>query len=261
MAQMLRSINLATKFQILVEVAANQPDIQQRDIAERLNLSPQAVSDYVRELVKDGWLVSKGRSKYSVTREGVDWMIKGLREWQSYSETVQKAIAGVSVCAAVADCDIGDGQKVGLMMRDGLLYATDDLSVQARGVAVAGARKGEDIGISKIDGIVPLKVGKVAIVRLPGIQKGGSRQADLTRLKKVVKGKRLVGALGIEALVALRKVGIEPAYLYGVKEAVVEAARSGLSPAVVCVEEETSDLLARLEEKGIEYEIVDVRKA
>ncbi|MGB2855833.1 MAG: winged helix-turn-helix transcriptional regulator, partial [Dehalococcoidia bacterium] len=48
MTQLLRSINLATKFQILVEVAANQPDIQQRDIAERLDLSPQAVSDYVR---------------------------------------------------------------------------------------------------------------------------------------------------------------------------------------------------------------------
>ena len=261
MSQIIRSINTVTKFQILVEVAAKQPDVQQRDIAERLNLSPQAVSDYFRELQQAGWLVSQGRSKYRVTREGVDWMLKGLREWQGYSETVQKAIAGVSICAAVADCDIDEGQAVGLLMRDGLLYATGDLNTQAKGIAVHSARKGEDIGITSIDGIVPLKVGKITVLRLPGIQKGGSRKADLTRLKKEVKGRNTVFTLGIEALVALRKAGMEPASMYGVKEAVIEAARSGLSPAVVCVEEETSDLLARLEEKRVEYEIVDVSKA
>ncbi len=260
MIQLLRSINLATKFQILAEVAANQPDIQQRDIAERLDLSPQAVSDYVRELVRDGWLVSEGRSKYRVTKEGVDWMIKGLREWQSYSDTVQKAIAGISVCAAVADCDIAEGQKVGLLMRDGLLFAADDSKAEARGVAVCNARKGEDVGVSNIVGIVPLDVGKVAILRLPGIQRGGSRQTDLSKLKKAIRGRQLVGAIGIEALIALRKVSVEPACSYGVIEAVVEGARSGLSPAVVCVDEDTSDLLKRLEEKNIDYEILDARK-
>ena len=260
MTQLLRSINLATKFQILVEVAANQPDIQQRDIAERLDLSPQAVSDYVRELVKDGWLVSEGRSKYRVTREGVGWLLGELREWQSYSDTVQKAIASVSVSAAVAGCDISEGQKVGLLMRDGLLFATADLNTGAGGVAVCDAREGEDVGVSNIDGIVPLDIGKVTVLRVPGIPKGGSRQADFNRLKKVVKGRRLVGTIGIEALVALRKVGIEPAYLYGVREAVVEAARSGVSPVVVCVDDDISALLRMLEEKGIDYEILDGRK-
>ena len=260
MTQMLRSINLTTKFQILVEVATNQPDIQQRDIAERLDLSPQAVSDYVRELVKDGWLVTEGRSKYRVTNEGVGWMLKGLREWQSYSDTVQKAIASLSISAAVSDCDISKGQKVGLLMRDGLLFATNDLNTEARGVAVSDARKGEDIGISNIDGIVPLKVGKVTVLRLTGIQRGGSRHTDLNKLQATIKGKQVIGAIGIEALIALRKIGIEPTFLYGVREAVVEAARSGLSPVVVCVDGDTSDLLRRLEEKDIDYEIVDARK-
>jgi len=75
-------------------------------------------------------------------------------------------------------------------------------------------------------------------------------------LKKVIQGRQLVGAIGIEALIALRKVGVEPTCLYGVREAVVEAARSGLSPAVVCVDADTSDLLKRLEEKNIDYEIL-----
>jgi len=259
MTQILRSKNLATKFQILVEIAANQPDIQQRDIAKRLGLSPQAVSDYVGALVKDGWIVSEGRSRYRVTKEGVDWMLKGLREWQSYSNTVQKAVASISVCAAVADCDLSQGQKVGLVMRDGLLFATENPEAGARGVAVSDARKGEDVGISEIDGIVELGIGKVTILKVPGIQRGGSGHTDLDRLKEAVQGRGAVGAIGIEALIALRRIDVEPTFFYGVREAVVEAAYSDLSPVVVCVDDDTSDLLRRLEEKNIDYELLDVR--
>jgi putative transcriptional regulator len=161
----------------------------------------------------------------------------------------------------MADCDISEGQEVGLLMRDGLLFATGDSRTEARGIAVSDAVKGEDVGISNIDGIVPLEVGKITIIRLPGIQKGGSRETDLGILEEALKGRHQVGAIGIEALAALRKVGVEPAYLYGVTEVVVEAARSGLFPVVVCVEEYTSDLLRRLEEKGIDYEILDARQA
>ena len=261
MSKLLRSINLSTKLQILVEVAANQPDVQQRDVGRRLGLSPQAASDYFRELLHDGWLESDRRSKYKVTREGVDRLIKGLKEWQDYTETVQKAIAGISVSASIADSDITKGQRIGLFMRDGLLYASGDVKSGARGVAVSDAKKGEDVGVSNIDGIVPLEVGKVTVFRMPGIAKSGSRRANLTVLKKAIEGRRMIGAIGIEAYAALRKASSEPAYFYGVKQAVVEAARSGISPVVVCVEDDVSPLLKLLEEKHIDYEIIDGRKA
>jgi putative transcriptional regulator len=261
MMEILHSKNLATKFQILVEIAANQPEVQQRSIAKRLGISPQAVSEYIRELLNDGWLASAGRSRYSVTREGVDWIVKELREWQGYSDSVRKAISSISICAAVADCPLSKGQKVGLAMKSGLLYATADASTEATGIAASVAKAGEDIGITNIEGIVSLELGKVTVLRLPGIQRGGSRQADLDKLKKVAGKQGLVGAVGVEALTALRKVGIEPAYLYGVREAVVEAARSGLSPVVVCVDNDTSDLIRMLEDKNIDYEIIDGRKA
>jgi len=260
MKQLLRSINLVTKYQIMVEVAANQPYIQQRDIARRLALSPQAVSDYVKELLHDGWLVSEGRSKYHVTREGVDWMLKGLKEWQGYSDVVQKAVAGLSVTAAVADCDISEGQGVGLVMREGILYATDSPNTGAQGIAATSAVKGEDVGVSNIDGMVKLESGKVTVLRVPSIQKGGSSQTNLERLRKLVRRKRLIGVVGLEALVALRRANIEPTCHYAVKEAVVEAAQKGMSPVVVCVEGDTSDLLGMLEERGIDYEMLDARK-
>ncbi len=258
--ELLKVKNLAIKFQIMAEVAANQPDIQQRNIAKKLDLSPQAVSDYMRELVSAGWLSSEGRSRYSVTREGVDWMLKGIRDWQSYSDAVLKNIAGVAVSAAIADSDISKGQAVGLVMQDGLLFATTDTHTEARGIATSSVKEGNDVGVTSIEGIVPLKVGRVTVIRIPGIQKGGTRRIALKKLKSAIKDDRPAGAIGIEALVALRKAGVEPAYVYGVKDAVVEAARCGISPVVLCVEYDTTDLLHRLEEKEIEYELIDLSR-
>jgi len=260
MAQVLRNKNLATKFQILVEIAANQPNIQQRDIAQRLNITPQAVSEYIKELIKEGSITSKGRSRYKVTTEGVNWVLKALRELRDYSSFVEKAVANISVSAAVADCNLSQGQTVGLQMKDGLLFAAEPVGEGARGVVVSNAREGEEVGISNIEGIVELKIGKIAILKVPDIQGGGSRSVDLTQLKKEVSNQGLVGAIGIEALVALRQIGTEPNYFYGVKEAVVEAAYTGLSPVVVCVDNQTSDLLQRLEAENIDYELIDLRK-
>jgi len=257
---LLRTKNLAMKFQIMAEIAAHQPDVQQKVIAKKLGLSPQAVSDYIRELVAEGWLTTEGRSRYVVTKEGINWMLKSIRELHRYSESVLKAIASLSVSAVIAGADIFKGQEVGLVMRDGLLFTTDPAGARSRGVAASNAKKGDDVGISNIEGIVPLKVEKVTVVRIPSIKSGGSKQADIARLKSAVSGKKVVGAMGIEALAALRKAGVEPTYIYGVKEAVGEAARSGLAAAVVCVDDDTAELIKTLEDKGIDYDITDGRK-
>ncbi|GAI44714.1 unnamed protein product [marine sediment metagenome] len=133
MAQILRSKNLATKFQILLEVAANQPNIQQKDIALKLNITSQAVSEYVKELIKDGWLSSQGRSRYKVTREGVDWILKMARQLQSYSSFVSKVVSDISVSTAIAEGDLSGGQPVSLCMKDGLLFASPIMNDKVAG--------------------------------------------------------------------------------------------------------------------------------
>lgn len=261
MAQILRNKNLATKFQILAEVATSQPNVQQKDIAQKIGITSQAISEYINKLVKDGWLISDGRSKYRITREGVDWMLKAFRELRGYSAFVEKAITNITVCAAVADCDLSKDQVVGLEMKDGLLFATEDVGKEAKGITNSDAKRGEDVGISNIEGIVELVIGKVTILRVPGIQKGGSRSVDLTRLKKELDKKGLVGAIGIEALIALRRISVEPHYLYGVSEAAIEAAHSGLPFLIVCADDEAPRLLARLREENLGYELLDLGKA
>lgn len=260
MIEVLRNKNLATRLQILVEIANSGPNIQQQDIAKKLYVTPQAISVYIQQLVAEGLLVSDGRSKYRLTSEGVNWVIKVLRELRNYDTFIERAITNISVCAAVAADDLIEGQTVGLEMRDGLLFATANVDKGGKGIASTAARAGEDMGISSIEGIVELKIGKVTILRIPNIQRGGSRIVDMEQLKKVISDGKLVGAIGIEAIAALRKLGIKDVYMYGVTEAAVEATKSGLCPVIVCVDDEIPNLTRKLGEENIDYELVDVRR-
>ncbi|GAI04890.1 unnamed protein product, partial [marine sediment metagenome] len=91
-------------------------------------------------------------------------------------------------------------------------------------------------------------------------QAGGARNTDLIRLRGELDKAKLVGAIGVEALVALKQVTVKPDYLYGVREAAIEAAYCGLPFLVVCAEDGVSTLVQRLEEENLDYGIVDLMK-
>ena len=261
MAQILKSKNLATKFQIMVEIAAHQPNIQQKDIAPRLGITSQAVSEYIRELIKDGWLSSEGRSRYKVTKEGVDWILQMSRQLHSYAWFVSRVVADISTTTAIADSDLSIDQPASLYMKDGLLFASHVIRAKgAKGITVTEAKKGQDVGIRNIEGVIKLEPAKVMIGKVPNVQDGGSRSTDLARLKREVKEARLVGALGTEALVALMQICVKPDYVHGVREAAIEAAYCGLSFLVICSEDKVSILVQRLEEENLDYQIIDLRQ-
>jgi putative transcriptional regulator len=261
MAEILKSKNLSTKFQIMLEIAANQPNIQQKDIAPRLGITSQAVSEYVKELIKDGWLSSEGRSRYRVTREGVDWILQMSRQLHSYARFVSKVVADISTSAVIADSDLSVGQQASLYMKDGLMFASHTVGdTGAKGIVVTEAKKGQDVGIRNVEGVIKLDTGKVTIGKVPDVQNGGSRSTDLARLEKEVKQTRLVGAMGTEALVALTRIGVQPAYLHGVTEAAVEAAYRGLPLLAICSGDKASILMQRLEEENLDYQVMDLRE-
>jgi putative transcriptional regulator len=74
MVDILKNKNLATRFQILSEIADKGPNIQQRSIAEKLEVTPQAISDYVGQLIKEGFLILDDHTGYRITSNGVNWI-------------------------------------------------------------------------------------------------------------------------------------------------------------------------------------------
>jgi putative transcriptional regulator len=259
MVQVLRNKNLATKFQILVEIAANQPFIQQKDIAQRIGVTSQAVSEYISKLEKDGWIKTDGRSRHSITKEGVNWVLKALRELQEFSTAAEHALTGVTTWAAIAGEDLKQGQPVSLVMKDGLLNAIPFYGKGARGIAASDARRGEDIGVNGIEDIIPHAVAPVTFLDVPDIQNGGSRNVDKVKAQRQLKKGMLTGAIGTEAIATLRRLGRKPDYSYGVAQAAVEAARSGLPFIVICTSSESLRLQQRLAGENIPYKIIDIR--
>jgi len=146
-------------------------------------------------------------------------------------------------------------------MRDGLLFASGVVrDEEPGGIAVSNAKKGEDVGISNVEGVIKLETGKATLAKVPNVQQGGSRSVDLAKLKQEVDRARLVGAIGVEALIALKQIGIKPHYLYGVREAAIEAAYCGLPFLIVCAEDVVSAVMQRLEEESLDYDIVDLKR-
>jgi putative transcriptional regulator len=259
MTEILQNKNSSTRFQILVEIAASGPDVQQKRIALKLGITPQAVSDYMHQMVADELLETTSRSHYKISTKGVNWVLKVLRELRAYSSFVEQAVTNITVCAAIAESDIEGGQPVGLKMKNGLLYATPKISGNAQGIALSSVKKEEDLDVANIEGLIEIIRGKITILQVPVVQKGGSKGVDIDLLKKHITDNQNIGAIGIEAMVSLRKLDIEPRYLYGVTEAAIESAQCGLPFVIVCTEDAISGLFKKLQEENLNYELVDIR--
>ncbi len=256
----LRSKKESTRFQILVEIAAHQPDVRQKEIADKIGITPQAVSEYIRELVSEGLLFSDGRVRYRVTKKGVEWVLEHALELKKYARYVMEDIVShVSVATAIANENLKKGETVSLVMDGGLLYAGSGEG-DVTGITISDSGKGEDVGVTDLKGMISLPDVKITICKVPRVERGGSRTVDMHALKNHSKNKPYIAAIGVEALISLRKINIQPAILFGAKESVVEAAFHGLSSLVVSVDEEVPSLLNRLEEEGLSYEVIDLSK-
>ncbi len=256
----LRSKKEITKLQILVEIAAHQPDVMQKEIADKIGITPQAVSEYIKELVSEGLLYSDGRVRYRVTKKGVEWVLERAQELKKYARYVMEDIVShVSVATAIATERFSKGQKVSLWMENGLLYAGSGEG-EVTGTTISGAEDGEDVGVTDLKGMISFAPVNITICKIPRVERGGSRSVDYEILRKYAANKPYIAALGVEALISLRKINVQPNILFGAKESVVEAAFHGLSSLVVSVDEEVPSLLNRLESEGLSYEVVDLRK-
>lgn len=259
MVNILQSKRDSSRFQILVEIAAHQPNLRQKEVASRLGVTPQAISEYIKDLVVDGLVTTDGRMRYSITKEGVEWLLEGAAELKRYARVVmEEIISHVSVWTALAELDLPEGERVSLEMRGGLLYANKKEGIDASGITISDAKIGEDVGVSDLKGLISLEEGKITVCKVPRVQAGGSRKVNIDLLKSMICGNRMIGALGIEALVALRKACREPNVIFGAKESAVEAAYHGISSVIVSVDEQVPSLLDRLESEGLKYELVDL---
>jgi putative transcriptional regulator len=254
----LRSKREVSRLQILVEIAEHQPAVRQQEIAEKLGVTPQAISEYIRELVDEGKVSASGRGNYEVTKAGVEWVLENAESLESYARHIRRdIIQQISVWTAIAAEDLREGDEVGVYMKSGFLYAGKK-PLAATGMVIADAKKDEDVGVARLNGIIDHKEGRVQVCKVPRIQHGGSKKIRPDKLLEVISQASIVAAVGLEALIALKAAGKKPDMFFGAREGVIEAAFHGIDCAIVIVDEEFTDFLKRLESVELPYVIHDL---
>jgi putative transcriptional regulator len=253
----LRSKRSATRYQILVGIAERQPAVSQREIADDIGITAQAVSDYLQGLTEEGYVRSPGRGRYEVTKEGVDWLIGRTDELREFVTHVSEDVIGqVEIETAIATADLDEGDAVSLSMRDGVLHATPGTAGSTTAVAVTTAATGEDVGVTDFEGVLDYDLGRVTAVSIPRVRDGGSATVDES-LRDHAAAADLVATAGTEALVAARAADLDPDLRFGTRKAVGEAAVRGLDVLLLAVADQLSSHLDDLREHNVSYEVVD----
>jgi len=251
----------ATRYQILVEIAERQPAVSQREVAEEIGITAQAVSDYLQDLVSQGYVRKEGRGRYEVTKEGVDWLISRTEDLRSFVDHVaEDVVGGVDVETAIATDEIREGETVSLSMRDGTLHATPGDTGSATAVAVTDAEPDRDVGVTSVDGVVGYDLGEVTVVSVPRVRDGGSDAVADATVTDHAEANDLVAAAGTEALVAARSAGVDPDVRFGTVGAVEEAAVKGLDALLLVVADQLSRHTDSLREANVSYEVIDAAR-
>ncbi len=258
MSDALADKRTATRFRVLVEIADRQPAVSQGEIADAVGVTSQAVSEYIRDLVDDGLVTKEGRSRYSVTKEGVDWLFQEAKALQRFADHVTGDVLGaVQEDTAIASADIEAGQPVTISLENGLLHATPGESGPATGVATTDAAAGTDVSVTSFEGIIEMDPGAVTVVQIPPAREGGSRDVDGEQLAETCQQADLVVAAGIEAVVSLKNIDHEPAVSVAAGEVAAAAAAVGQQITVVASTDTIGRVTDALREGNVSYEVTN----
>ena len=257
-----------TKFQILSEISKQEPHLKQKDLADRLGITVQAVSENIKSLIDEGYITYKeGRSPYKITQEGIKKVKRDAITLRKYSDSVLEIMDHYqSIWPAIAKEDIEKGDKVGIFMEKGLLYASHK-EQSANAIAISPAKTGEDVALGELTGLIDLKVGKVLIITIPTIKEGGSAVTDLDLIESIYKngfkewGENdqidKVAVIGTVSHAITNKLNLPIDIEFAVAASTASAARKGLNVMALSVGNMTKSFIKEVEKEDVNYNVIN----
>lgn len=245
---LLRDLKGNTELLILAEFMKN-PAVKRREIADRLDVTEQAVSQYVSRLGSLG-LIAEENGHPKLTRKGVQFLQERFSRLNEEIKEILREIRVIDTCVALAGARIKAGQRVGLIMRDGALVAVPRIRASSSGIARNGSQQGEEVVIGNLKGVVELTLGELLILQVPQESAGGSRRLNLPGARRIIKRFRCdqIAAGDLTGGVALRKLGMSPTIVHAPVEASMSALSKGLNVLFAGTRESTDKMLESVEE-------------
>jgi putative transcriptional regulator len=259
-----------TKFQILFEVMRNQPHVKQKDISDAIGITIQAVSKYFKKLMREGLLeAGSERADYRPTPKAFEKLSEDIKYLERYITSIKREMKVERYFPAMATKPIKKGDKVGLIMKKGILYAvaSGNPAAEAFGTATIDASRGEDVGLKDLQGKVKLQQGRILIVKLPSIREGGSRAVDVAKVSAFYEEFKpdRIGVMGAVGRGILNKLGLKADIEFGISRAAALAASRGLDVFVLVVGRMVNHVIEEIDTANMKsaidivYEVKDVR--
>ncbi len=177
----LRDLRANTEMLIMLEVLRS-PSVRMKDVAQKLDITIQAVSQYISEMKRKG-LLSEMSGGLRPTKKGMQTVQEHFTALKEFIDDTLRDIAVIDRTIAIAGKRIEKGQSVGLVMEDGMLMAYPSTKSSSTGKAVESADAGDDVLVGQLEGIVDLELGKLLIIEAPSELEGGSKSVDIARMR------------------------------------------------------------------------------
>ena len=262
--RVLRDVRLSTKVLILFEMV-RRPSLGQRDLASILDVTPQAISDYIKHMEEEGLVEREGRT-VRVTMVGFQFLQVHLQELGDFAFQAMRDVNVINSCAAIAGEDLAGGDPVVVELEDGLIVARKGKWGPSTGVAARDAKEGEDLAVRDLEGLLEHRPGRITIMVLPGALEGGTSGLDMEATRARLEGvdHQLLAVLDPVGLVAARKLGMVIDIRFGVDRSALDAALRGLDVLVMGGRGAEGDLLEAVEAHNkrfgtsIDYSIIEL---
>ena len=223
----LRSKGRLTRLLILLELVNNR-HTNLKGIAKNLDITPQAVSEYLRQMGAEG-LTAMSEGRYRATKEGVNVLQGGLLEIKTFVDDKISSLEIIRSTTAIAGRDVRKGQKVGLFMRDGLLYAEPEHRSASTGVSSADVKAGSVFTVYELEGMLKLLPGTLRLITIP---EASQDRVPKAKLEEQTRPGKKVAALDLESIGLLRKNSIRCDYEYPNMAYIINNIERGLDVAV-----------------------------
>lgn len=252
--KVLRDLRLSTELLILMEVIKN-PHSKLKTIANKLDITVQGVSEYLRRMKNEGKIQNIG-GEWRATKSGVEFLHSNFSELKEFVDSKMMELNIIDICAAIAKTPIKKGDEVGLFMEDGVLCAYSGKDSSSKGIAVSDAQVDEDVAIKDLDGLVTLSPGMMHIVKLPSIREGGSSVVSKKGIKNIMDKLKpqKIGVLDAVSQAVLQKAKVQPDFEFASLYSAIEAAEKGLNVMIFASAEQIASVVSTIEDINSQIE-------
>ena len=249
--KILRDLRLSTKLLILLEIT-RKPHIKLKTIAEKIGISIQGVSEYLK-IMNEEKLIQNIGGEYKVTTNGIQFLHKNFSELKDFVDKSIEKLDLIEVCAAIAKTKIKKGERVGLFMENGILNAYSGRKSKSSGFAIMDADIDEDVPVKNLEGIVELNHGKLCIIEIPSIIDGGSRKIDIKEIKNIYMNFKpnKIAVLDVVGISLAKKAKLKYDFEFAPQYSIIEAIQKGLNIMIFGTHDSVQNLRILNNEIGI----------